>query len=46
MKKIYIIHENNEWVVPLRKELENLNLPYEEWHLDRGILDLRAGNPS
>jgi hypothetical protein len=45
MKKIYIIHENNEWVVPLRKELETLNLTYEEWHLDRGILDLTKTPP-
>jgi hypothetical protein len=45
MKKIYIIHENNEWVVPLRKELEALNLTYEEWHLDRGILDLTKNPP-
>lgn len=45
MKKIYIIHENNEWVVPLRKELEALKLPYEEWHLDRGILDLTQTPP-
>lgn len=45
MEKIYIIHENNEWVVPLRKELEDLNLPYEEWHLDKGILDLSKAPP-
>lgn len=45
MKKIYIIHENNEWVVPLRSELEALNLPYEEWHLDRGVLDLSETPP-
>lgn len=45
LKKIYIIHENNEWVVPLRNELEILNLPYEEWHLDRGILDLSQEPP-
>lgn len=45
MEKIYIIHENNEWVVPLRKELEKLNLPYEEWHLDRGVLDLSQTPP-
>lgn len=45
MEKIYIIHENNEWVVPLRKELEKLNLTYEEWHLDRGVLDLSQTPP-
>jgi glutathione synthase/RimK-type ligase-like ATP-grasp enzyme len=45
MEKIYVIHENNEWVLPLRKELEALNLPYEEWHLDRGVLDLTQAPP-
>lgn len=40
MKKIYVIHENEEWVVPLRKEFEILNLPYEEWFLSKGTLDL------
>jgi hypothetical protein len=45
MKKIYVIHENNEWVVPLRKELEALSLPYEEWHLDKGVLDLTSIPP-
>ena len=33
--KIYIIHENNEWVEPLRKELKNINAPFEEWHLGK-----------
>ena len=23
--KIYIIHENDEWIEPLRKELKNIN---------------------
>ena len=26
-KKIYIIHENDEWVVPLREELKKINAP-------------------
>ena len=33
--KIYIIHENEEWVVPLRKELKDINVPFEEWHLGK-----------
>ena len=33
--KIYIIHENDEWVEPLRKELKNINAPFEEWHLGK-----------
>lgn len=45
MKKIYIIHENNEWTDPLLKWLEEFNLPYEDWFLDKGILDLSVEPP-
>ena len=37
--KIYIIHENDEWVEPLRKELQNINAPFEEWHLGKRNID-------
>jgi len=40
MKKIYVIHENNDWVVPLRAAFKQLNLPYEEWFIDTLSLDL------
>ena len=33
--KIYILHENDEWVEPLRKELHAINAPFEEWHLGK-----------
>ncbi|MDQ0273257.1 ATP-grasp domain-containing protein [Cytobacillus purgationiresistens] len=45
MKKIYIIHENDEWTVHLTKRLEELNLPYEAWHLDEGLVDLSSKPP-
>ena len=45
MSKIYIIHENSEWTVHLTKRLEELGLPYEEWHLDEGLLDLSEQPP-
>lgn len=45
MSKIYIIHENDEWTVHLTKRLEELNLPYESWHLDKGIVDLTSEPP-
>jgi len=35
MSKAYIIHENDEWMEPLRYHLNNLNVPYEEWHMDK-----------
>tara|TARA_B100001123_G_scaffold31772_1_gene33391 strand:+ start:408 stop:1376 length:969 start_codon:yes stop_codon:yes gene_type:complete len=37
--KIYIIHENDEWIEPLRKELQNINAPFEEWHLGKRNVD-------
>ncbi len=37
--KIYIIHENDEWIEPLRKELNNINAPFEEWHLGKRNID-------
>ena len=37
--KIYIIHENDEWVEPLRKELQEINAPFEEWHLGKRNVD-------
>jgi hypothetical protein len=43
--KIYVIHENDEWVVPLRKNLAARSIPFAEWHLDEGVLDLRAAPP-
>jgi hypothetical protein len=45
MSKIYIIHENNEWTAPLKKELEALALPYEDWFLSEGVLDLSTIPP-
>ena len=39
MKKIYIIHENDEWLIPLEKELKELKAPYEKWHMNSVIID-------
>lgn len=45
MKKVYVIHENSEWTIHLTKRLEELEVPYEEWHLDQGTLDLSTEPP-
>ncbi|CDQ20529.1 Glutathione synthase/RimK-type ligase, ATP-grasp superfamily [Halobacillus karajensis] len=45
MSKIYILHENDEWTDHLTERLEELNLPYELWHLDQGTLDLTSEPP-
>lgn len=42
---IYVIHENDAWVEPLRRQFEARSLPYAEWFLDQGVLDLRATPP-
>ena len=44
-KKIYVIHENDAWVEPLRNAFAELALPYAEWFIDRGALDLAATPP-
>jgi hypothetical protein len=43
--RVYVIHENDEWVVPLRKNFDARRIAFAEWHLDQGILDLRAEPP-
>lgn len=45
MSYIYVIHENHEWTAPLRTELQHLGLPYREWFLDQGHLDLSIPPP-
>jgi hypothetical protein len=45
MVKIYVIHENSEWTIHLTRRLEELGLPYEEWHLDEGYIDLSSEPP-
>ena len=44
--KVYIIHENDEWVVPLRAALTEQGTPYEEWFLDEGLLRFSEPPPS
>jgi glutathione synthase/RimK-type ligase-like ATP-grasp enzyme len=43
--KIYVLHENDTWTAPLARRLEELGLPYETWHLDRGMVNLREVPP-
>ncbi|MEK4563358.1 alpha-L-glutamate ligase [Alkalihalobacillus sp. FSL R5-0424] len=45
MKKIYVIHENQEWTVHLFNRLEELGLPYEDWHLGSGAINLNEAPP-
>ena len=43
--KIYVIHENGVWVEPLRKAFVARGLPFEEWPLIEGPVDLDAVPP-
>lgn len=45
MKKIYIVHENSQWTEPLIEHLKALGLPYEDWFLKEGVLDLTEEPP-
>ena len=43
--KAYILHENPEWVVPLKAELDNLGVPHADWLLDGGTVPLDDAPP-
>lgn len=45
MRKVHVIHENDAWVEPLRAQFARIGTPYEEWFLDRGVLDLTTAPP-
>ena len=44
-KHIYIIHENEAWTKPLVAKLKDKDLPYEEWYLSHGLIDLTQTPP-
>jgi hypothetical protein len=43
--QVYVIHENDAWVEPLRTAFAARNIPFAEWFLDEGVLDLRQTPP-
>ena len=45
MNRIYVIHENDAWVEPLRAAFDELGLPFTEWFLGEGRLDLTQPPP-
>ena len=44
--KSYIIHENEEWLIPLRKALEKFDVQYEEWLLDDMTINIDQSPPN
>jgi len=45
LPKVYILHENKEWIHPLVDSLNKLQTPFEEWFLDRGTIDMSKAPP-
>ena len=45
MKKIYVIHENDEWLIPLRKSFKKIKAPYVEWHMNKTKFDYKKTPP-
>lgn len=43
--RIYVIHENEAWVEPLREAFAKQNLPYAEIFAHEGLIDLNALPP-
>lgn len=43
--KVYILHENEAWVEPLFKHLTDLEVPFENWFINEGKLDLNSIPP-
>ncbi len=45
MNTIHVLHENPEWTAPLFAALDVRGLPYEDWNLANGQVDLTASPP-
>jgi glutathione synthase/RimK-type ligase-like ATP-grasp enzyme len=43
--KAYIIHENEDWMPPFRRAMEEANVPFEEWFVDETHFDLHEEPP-
>ncbi len=45
MSRIYVLHENPDWLPPLATALNQRRLPWAEWFLHHGTFDLSAPPP-
>jgi hypothetical protein len=45
MHRIYVIHENPDWLPPLAEAFDQRRLPWTEWDLSQGIIDLASPPP-
>ena len=44
-KNIYIIHENDEWLIPSRESFKKIKAPFKEWHMDKESFDFKKSPP-
>lgn len=45
MARVYVLHENPTWFVPLGAALDRQGVPYEEWFIDTGTIGLDLPPP-
>jgi glutathione synthase/RimK-type ligase-like ATP-grasp enzyme len=45
MSRVFIIHENEAWMPPFREALFERGIPFVEWHLNQGTLNLDEEPP-
>ncbi|MGI9426024.1 MAG: ATP-grasp domain-containing protein, partial [Hyphomicrobiaceae bacterium] len=43
--RVYVLHENDEWVEPLRLAFDEVGTPFAEWHMRDGMIDLTTAPP-
>jgi hypothetical protein len=44
--KVHVLHENPDWFAPVGKALDTARVPYEQWLLSDGALDLTEPPPA
>ncbi len=44
--RVHVLHENPEWFAPIGSALDEAGLPYEQWMLGDGALDLSEPPPA
>lgn len=42
---VYILYENEEWMVPLERELKAAGLEYTKWHMEHTFFDVNSTPP-
>lgn len=45
LPSVYVLHDNPEWIPPLREAFDELGVPLVEWVLEAGSVDLSQAPP-